>query len=155
MFDDCPRIDLTLYYIQNTVVGVAEPRKHWSLYWCESYSLLTAPFSLPPFYSLHFSALLCDLRRDSPWTKSLDSFIPKLQLGWVNGRHRHEIGGHRRRAHRGIPPAPFLLRLWLSPFMTTAPTQWPLPPPCANSLKVLLLSRILLSHIDGKGFLLC
>lgn len=28
MFDDCPRIDLTLYYIQNTVVGVAEPRKH-------------------------------------------------------------------------------------------------------------------------------
>lgn len=28
MFGDCPRIDLALYYIQNTVMGVAEPRKH-------------------------------------------------------------------------------------------------------------------------------
>lgn len=87
-------------------MGVTEHRKPWSLYWCEGYSLLTAPFSLPPFYSLHFSALLCDLRRDSPWTKSLDSFIPKFQLGWVNGRNRHEMGGQKENIPRYFPPHP-------------------------------------------------
>lgn len=99
LFDDCPRINLELYYIQNTVVDVDEHRKYWSLYWCEGYSLLPAPLPCP----ILFSNLLCPpfwswRRLPMDWIAGL--LYPRLWLGWVNGRHRHEIGQQKENMQR-------------------------------------------------------
>lgn len=106
-FDDCPRIDLEPYYIQNTVIKVIKHRKHRSLYWCKGYCLL--PLPLPtPFHSLLFSSLLSDLGGDSRWAAWLDSLTQGS--GWVWSPRDIDIRYEdRRRTQTGIPSAPSIL----------------------------------------------
>lgn len=147
MFDDCPKNRSSLPQTKNFMVGVCKPENLKSLlvwrvvHWPTTFS--------PPFYSLHLSPPLV-IWEETP--HGLNHWTLTSSSSWVvvNGRHRHEIGGHRRRTHRsGFLHLLLLSRLWPVLSWPQLPLNGPSLLHHANS-QVLLLSRVLLSHIDGK-----